>query len=173
MRRFFPILAAAVVLVFAGCSNENGELIAFMSDRDGDYEIFVMDADGTNVRQLTDDPDRSIERLTVTHQTKPVPEKFNHDYDGDPAWSPDGNRIAFQSDRDGDHEIFVMDADGTNVQQLTDNDSYDENPAWSPDGNRIVFVSDREQKPKEFFVMDADGTNVVTINQRGLSPVWR
>ena len=69
----------------------DGKRIAFHSDRDGNYEIFVMDADGTNVQQLTD----------------------NDGWDGDPAWSPDGKRIAFSSDRYGDYEIFVMDADGT------------------------------------------------------------
>jgi Tol biopolymer transport system component len=65
-----------------------------------------------------------------------------------------------------------MNADGTNVQQLTDNDHYDENPVWSPDGTRIAFESDRDGG-WEIFVMNADGTNVVTTNQRGMNPVWR
>jgi Tol biopolymer transport system component len=65
-----------------------------------------------------------------------------------------------------------MDADGTDVQQLTDNDRYDEDPAWSPDGNRIVFASDRNGF-HGIFVMDTDGINVVTTNQRGMYPAWR
>ena len=91
LRRRLAILAAVLMLVLAvGCSNNNaGKRIAFMSNRDGDYEIFVMDADGSHVKQLT----------------------HNNKKDLYPAWSPDGKRIAFTSDRDGDYEIFVMDAD--------------------------------------------------------------
>ncbi|HUT98298.1 MAG TPA: CsgG/HfaB family protein [bacterium] len=110
--------------------------IAFFSDRDGDYEIFVMDADGRNQTNLTN----------------------NTCHDCFPAWSPDGRRIAFTSSRDGDNEIFVMDADGGNQTQLTDNDSDDFWPAWSPDGRRIAFCSDRD-RDEEIFVMDADGNN--------------
>ncbi|MBK02866.1 MAG: hypothetical protein CL464_10495, partial [Acidimicrobiaceae bacterium] len=71
-----------------------------------------MNANGTGVQQLTD----------------------NNDLNFVPAWSPNGNKIAFTSDRDGDEEIFVMNANGTGVQQLTDNDDVDWNAAWSPNG---------------------------------------
>ena len=83
--------------VFACGGSSGPEQIAFTSYRDGDFEVFVMDADGTNVRQLTN----------------------NDDSDNGMAWSPDGKQIAFGSDRYDDIEIFVMDADGTNVRQLT------------------------------------------------------
>ena len=73
-----------------------------------------MDADGDNVRQLTDDPG----------------------WDWAPTWSPDGTRIAFASTRSDDGvaegDIYVMDADGGNVQQLTDDLGVDWSPAWSP-----------------------------------------
>ncbi len=59
--------------------------------------------------------------------------------DSFPAWSPDGRRIAFESDRDGNDEIYVMNADGSGVTRLTDNDAIDRSPAWSPDGRRIAF----------------------------------
>ena len=111
--------------------------ILFTSDQDGDFEIFVVNADGTNLRQLTNDPH----------------------YDDKPSWSPDGTRIAFQSDRDGDFEVFVMNADGTNVRQLTNNTHHDRLPSWSPDGTQIAFQSDRDGD-FEVFVMNADGTNV-------------
>ncbi len=84
--------------------------IVFTSNRDGDSDIYVMDADGGNLQQLTDDPAR----------------------DWDPAWSPGCTRIVFPSDRDGDNEIYAMDADGGNVQQLTDDPGLDWLPAWSP-----------------------------------------
>ena len=145
MRRFVGVLLACALL--AGCGGGSSELIAFWSDRDGDQEIFVMDADGSKVRQLTDNDDR----------------------DSRPAWSPDGERIAFRSDRDGDDEIFVMDADGSKVRQLTDNDDWDLGPAWSPDGERIAFRSDRYGED-EIFVMNADGSGVYSTSQQGTTP---
>ena len=83
--------------VFACAGSEGPVQIVFDSFHDGDWEIFVMDADGANVRQLT----------------------TNDDGDLSPDWSSDGKEIAFNSDRYGDYEIFVMDADGANVRQLT------------------------------------------------------
>ena len=101
------IAVLACVAMGAGCGggDESGDLIAFTSDRDGDYEIFVMNPDGTEVRQLTD----------------------NNDVDGGPAWSPDGKRIAFTSDRDGDDEIFVMNADGTDLHATGQQGAW---PSW-------------------------------------------
>ena len=62
-------------------------------------------------------------------------------YDSAPAWSPDGRQIAFESTMDGDREIYVMNADGTNIRQLTHNTLWDEGPAWSPDGTKLAFSS--------------------------------
>lgn len=116
--------------------------IAFTSHRDGDGEIYVMNADGSDIQQLT-----------------------HNDYeDYGPAWSPDGNRIGFISDRDSDRDnnlefrnIYVMNADGTNIQQLTDG-SDNQQLAWSPDGNRIAFTS-----VADIYVMNADGSDVQQI----------
>ena len=124
------------VQVLQGVTSGLEGMIVFESDRDGDWEVFVMNADGTNQRQITDNT--SDDRL--------------------PGWSPDGTRIVFTSDRDGDYEIFVMNADGTNQQQLTDNTSDDRLPGWSPDGTQIAFISNRDGD-SEIFVMSADGTN--------------
>ena len=122
--------------------------IAFVSRRDGNSEIYVMAADGTNQRRLTN----------------------NRANDWSPAWSPDGRRIAFVSERDGHvhaqhgwptSEIYVMAADGGNPQNLTNDPADDREASWSPDGKRIAFVSERDE-PRvyaDIYVMDADGSN--------------
>jgi hypothetical protein len=78
--------------------------------------------------------------------------------DWDHFWSPDSSYIAFTSNRDGNDEIYVMDADGSNQQRLTDNSAIDRQPSWSPDGSRIAFVSNRPDKD-EIYVMDTNGSN--------------
>lgn len=127
--------------------------IAFASNRDGDYEIFTMNADGSNVTQLT----------------------FNNVNDDKPSWSKDGTRIAWESEVDGDFEIFVMNADGTGQTQLTNNSANDFGPAWNPDGSRIAYHSDIDGDI-EIFVMNSDGSNPeqVTFNSGATdrSPTW-
>jgi len=89
--------------------------IAFASDRDGNYEIYVMNPDGSGQKRLTN----------------------NSAADFAPSWSPDGKRIAFTSDRDGNGEIYLMNADGTGVRRLTNSPANDGGPSWSPDGHGI------------------------------------
>ena len=140
------ILAGVIVLGLAPpmvCVDAQAQ-IAFVSARDGNRQIYVMDADGKNQRRLTN----------------------NVWDDWFPSWSPDGERIVFNSRRDGNFrndfgitdEIYVMDADGSNQQRLTENLFDDRDPSWSPDGERIVFSS-RGHGPDEIYVMDADGSN--------------
>jgi len=93
--------------------------IAFASDRDGDFEIYTMAPDGSDVRQVTDNDVR----------------------DWQPTWSPDGKKLAFASFRDGDYEIFTINVDGTDERQITDNDVRDWYPAWSPSGTHIAYIS--------------------------------
>jgi len=131
--------------------NVSGKIV-FQSDRDGDWEIYVMNADGSNVVQLT----------------------HNSAADEYPVWSPDGKQIAFKSNRDGNFEIYVMDADGTNQKRLTNHPSNDEDPAWSPDGKHIAFHSDRKSG-LEIYIMNVDGSELTqfthTIGRNGL-PAW-
>jgi hypothetical protein len=79
-----------------------------------------------------------------------------------PAWSPDASRIAFTSWRDGHDEVYVIDADGTNLVRLTDGSNGSGSPAWSPDGTKIAFASSRDGDA-EIYVMNADGTDPVRL----------
>jgi len=91
-----------------------------------------------------------------------------------PAWSPDGSRIAFETMRDGNSEIYVMNADGSNQMNITHHPADDHAAAWSPDGTRIAFESLRDGG-RDIYVMNADGTEQVRLTfSPGLSfaPSW-
>ncbi len=121
--------------VLAAFPGANGK-IAFDSDRDGNREIYVMNADGTGLTRLTSGPA----------------------FDAEPAWSPDGTKIAFTSDRAGSRGIYLMNADGTGVMQITDSPTSDGKPSWSPDGGSIAF-----RRYPDMYVMNADGTGLVQL----------
>jgi dipeptidyl aminopeptidase/acylaminoacyl peptidase len=128
--------------------------IAFASDRDGNFEIYVMNADGGGLTRLTNNPAED------TH----------------PTWSPDGTRLAFVSNRDGNKEIYVMGADGSGVTRLTNNSDEDLEPAWSPalTNQKIAFVSHRDGND-EIYVMNPDGTGQTNLSQNtadDTSPAW-
>ena len=84
-----------------------------------------------------------------------------------PAWSPDGHRIAFQSNRDGNWEIYVMNADGSDVRRLTDDDAQDGEPSWSPDGRRLAFVHSGR-----IYEVQASGRGRHSLEQDGEWPSW-
>jgi TolB protein len=94
----------------------------------------------------------------------------------DPAWSPRGDRIAFVSTESGNDEIYVMNADGTNVQRLTFNSwEWDKHPTWSSNGNQIVFYSNRETGRRQLWVMNADGSGqrrLLDSPYNDWDPVW-
>ena len=95
-------------------------------------------------------------------------------HDGAPAWSPDGNRIAFLAERANQTDLYVMDADGTSRRQLTATPAQEGAPAWSPDGTLIAFESDRDGN-MEIYLMDASGQNVRRLTNHPAtdqSPSW-
>lgn len=129
--------------------------IAFVSNRDGGNDIWMMDADGRRLANLTRN-------------------QKQQGSDSDPQWSPDGRRIAFVSDRDGQSDIWLMNADGTGARNLTRGGGDDLNPRWSPDGRRIAFVSFRDGDG-EIYIMTAEGaeqTNLTKSDGDDLQPVW-
>ena len=156
LAHFLLAIVVALVLTPLMVDVEAQARIAFASDRDGNMEIYVMDADGGNPRRLTN--------------------SLFFD-DRQPSWSPDGKRIAFSSDRKGDlqnYEIYVMDADGGNQQRLTNNRVHDANPSWSLDGKKISFHSERDGN-YEIYVMDADGGNLQNLTNNphtDVHPAW-
>jgi Tol biopolymer transport system component len=170
--------------------------IAFASDRSGSFQITVMNADGSDPRNLTNNdaenylpawsPDGSQIAFRTNRDASKEIAVMNADGsdqhnltdndagDGGPAWSPDGSQIAFYSDRDGNEEIYVMNADGSDPRNLTNNDAGDSDPTWSPDGSQIAFVSDRDGD-WEITVMNADGSdphNLTSNSADDGGPAW-
>ena len=133
MPRCGLLLMVGLSCLVAGCDRPPDSQpragIAFVSDRDGNWEIYLIQPDGSGLQRLTDAPA----------------------VDADPAWSPDGLWIAFRSRRDGSSDIFVMGADGSQPRNLVEDaaDSFDDEfgPAWNPDGQSFALYTDRFQPP--------------------------
>jgi tol-pal system beta propeller repeat protein TolB len=142
----------------------DGSQIVFMSNRNPALvespgntlstgaDVWVMDADGSNLRRLTE----------------------NTVYDASPAWSPDGEHIAFMRSvqrSDDVWDVYVMDADGSNQYRMTTWKGYDGDPTWSPDSSTILFVSTRDADGSALFLMSLDARTVIRLTDPDGSPV--
>jgi TolB protein len=115
----------------------DGREIAFASRRGDNWDLYLMRADGGDLRRLTDGPA----------------------YDGEPAWSPDGASIAFTSSRNGNLDIYQLDLASRAVQQVTDDPAADYQPSWSPDSRQIAFTSWRDGN-QEIYAVGMPGSNL-------------
>lgn len=152
MTRAFVVL---LTLVASACSQapvrdgapawtpDSAEIVFYRESGKDKADLFVMSADGRNVRQLTNTPTAA---------------------EGYPSVSPDGKTIAYESDASsGNFDVWVMDISGFNPRRITTSPSRDVGPAWSPDGKTIIFMSDRDNPEFDIYTMNVDGSNVQRI----------
>jgi Tol biopolymer transport system component len=175
--------------------------LAFVSNRTGIFNVYLVNADGSGLQQLTRfragdlgrpslSPDG--EAVVFDRSKKPTAQSDiwvvrtdgrglrnltpDPEDDTTPAWSPDGTKIAFASSRSGAYDIFVMNPDGSAIEQLTDRGASDAEPAFSPDGTKLAFVEcDTSFANCQLWTMNADGTGARRLTKTPVEderPTW-
>jgi TolB protein len=204
------VCTSAALMLSASCGGDavtglpdaSRDRIVFSTQRDGNYELYAVNRDGSNLLRLT---------TTAANEDQPVPNPAGNriafisdatgrfqiyvmNLDGSgvtqltglpgevpdeaerPSWSPAGDRILFTSYRTGGSELFVMAADGSGAVRLTNNLAEDNQGAWAPDGRQVAFVSSRGSGAvPHIYVMDAHGGSVrqlTTGDSHDFSPAW-
>jgi len=147
----------------------DGKYIVFESWQNGHPELYKMESDGTQITRLTN---------YQKHES-------NNEYigNGNPSWSTiiknknensKTAKIVFQSDRDGNHEIYIMNSDGSDQTNISKHSGFDGSPVFSPNGKKIAFVSDRSGK-HNVWIMNADGSNLYNLtnsSSENYYPSW-
>ncbi|MCC6162549.1 MAG: PD40 domain-containing protein [Acidobacteria bacterium] len=173
-------LAGVARTKLAFASDRDGEKTRGPIDQRNIKEIYISDYDGENQRRVTVNrslainPSWSLDgrAIAYTSYRRGYPDVYvSYIYQGKmdqpaggtetihnflPAFSPDGNRIAFMTNRDGNMEIYTVNRDGSNLRRVTRHQGNDSTPTWSPAGNQIAFTSDRSGRP-QIYIVDADG----------------
>ncbi len=189
-------LANDLVQVFTGRQGPFLSRIAFISNRTGESELWVMDWNGDNQKQLTKHNSLALapswspdgKNLVFTSYLRGTPAlylltpqegylKLLWDKGGvnsSGSISPDGSMVAFASSKEGNVDIYTIPIEGGEAQRLTTARGIDTQPAWAPNGRQIVFTSTRSGSP-QLYLMDADGSNVRRVSFGGLfhdEPTW-
>lgn len=145
--RLVPVVVIAV-MALAACGGDGESTgppvgrILFTSDRDGNNEVYLINADGSGETKITDEPES----------------------DSEPSWSPDGARLAFSSNRDGPgQDIYTMTLDGADILRLTDSIAVDGGVQWSPDGERIVFYGFEQAAAGFLWVTGVEGGDAIPL----------
>ena len=189
----------------ADWSPDGSRLLFTAARNDGrdNQDIYVVNADGTGLTRLTDDPANDSaprwspdgRRIAFSSIRDAVPGEVNFEiyvmgadgsnqtrltrntkFDHSPAWSPDGRSLVFTSRRDGNFEVYSMDSAGGGETRLTDDPNDDMGAEWSPDGTKIIFTSSRGNRFGEIYTMSPDGTGLVNLTNADsfdTDPSWQ
>ncbi len=159
-----PLLALPGVLSFGPQWSPNGSQIAFSGSTGGHFEVYLVSAQGTDAKALTQptaDAKTPADEQPVINNSRP-------------SWSPDGKKLVFVSDRDGGESLYTLELSNGSVTRLTTGFYSDSLPRWSPDGTTILFMSNRASTVKGLFTVPAAGgePKLVATPKSDESPAW-